>query len=868
MEPTRPTYEPPKLGERILRWFCKDHLYEEIEGDLYEYYQLYADKNPRWKANLYYWMHLISFFRRYALKKESQNSKHTIMLTNHIKFSLRYLKKHPTSAGLNILSLSIGIACFLFIFLFVNGEFSFDKYHKDADRIHRVAIDFVNNGKRIPDATTPPALAPALKNNIPEVEVSTRVFPTWGGKFLMGATNDRRFYEEDVYRVDPNFLKVFTYEVVQGNPDEMLNDPSHIVLTKSMAKKYFGEDDPMGQEITLFNRDNKKQIVSGVIEDVPFNSHFHFDFLIPLHFEDRNIDEMWHWYNYYTYVKLKEGVVHSNFEDKLQPLYLSNNPSDSITPNITYSQPLTDIHLKSALKWELGTNNNMSNIQIFISIGLFILIISIINYLNLTVGNMSQRNKEAGVRKTFGAGKTTLLSQFVIESVTIIFISLIIGTLLTELALSQMSPLFGREITLLDSTSMVTLLKLSLVALGIGILAGIYPAVHFASMGEIKSIISHKKGGFFDLKRVLLVAQFAISAIMIVGTMVVYKQLNYFKNSDMGFNMDQVLVIQNAESASNPQILRDEISQLPFVESAGFSNGVVGDLNWTFTVGYPDMVLMNYAAVSPEYIETMEFEFVAGRNFDSSIETDGEGFNLVINETAMNELDITLDQVGESMVLYNDDDSLIYGKILGVISDFHYSNFKSEIKPYCFFYRESEVDNLVVRMHSSNVISNLEEMEAVWNELAVGVPFESYFLDQSFASLHGTEERLSKVMLSLTILSIFIAFIGMLAIVNIVVKSRLKEVALRKALGATTQEVVNMFTKKFVLLVIIANVIGLPLAYFAMNTWLADFAYRTSLDVKLFILALISTVLIAFLIVASRSFRAATADLTDRLKDE
>lgn len=861
--------QPPKLAINFLRWFCKERLFEEIEGDLFEYYQLYLQKNPHWKAKIYYCRQLLSFMRQYSIKKKTRNSKYSIMINNYFKFSFRYLKKHPTSALLNILSLSIGIACFLFIFIYVSGEFSYDRYHKDSDKIHRVVIDLVNNGERLPDATTPPALAPALKANLPEVAEATRIFPTWGSKYLMGVTPDRQFYEEYVLRVDHNFLEIFSYEILQGDLNSMLDDPSKIVLTKSMVKKYFGDEDPMGKEITFFSLDNAKKIVSGVIEDVPYNSHFHFDFLRPLHFESRNIDENWGWYNYYTYIKLKDGTIHADFEEKLQPLYLSNNPNDSISPNITYSQPLEDIHLKSSLKWELGSNNNMSNIKIFISIGVFILIISLINYLNLTIGTLSRRTKEAGVRRTFGAARGNLVSQFVIESLTVIFISILLGSLLAELTLTQMDALFGREISLFDAENLRSLVILSLVTLTFGILSGIYPAFHFSSLGKDKSIISHKKDGFFDLKRVLLIVQFTISAIMIIGTMVVYKQLNYFKKSKMGFNMDQVLIVENIESSgANPGVFKERVNQLPFVETAGYSNGVVGGLNWTFSTGYPDRFLMNYAVVSPEYMEAMEFEFVAGRNFDPARESDAQGYNFIVNEAAMKELSISPDQVGEAIPIDSNRDSLIYGTVLGVVKDFHFSNFKSEIKPYCFFYRRDEANTMAIKMNTKNLNANLEILEDLWNEMAIGVPFESYFLDQSFAKLHETEERLSKAMLGLTILSIFIALMGMLAIVNIVIKSSLKEVAVRKTLGATTGQVVNLFSKKFLTLVLIANFIGLPIAWFIMNEWLSDFAYRTVIDPILFLLAFVLTFAIAYLIVGSRSYRAANSDLTRSLMDE
>lgn len=861
--------DPPRFSKRILHWFCNDQLVEEIEGDMDEYYQLYRKRFPKWRANLYYWFHLLSFIRPYSIKKNLYYLKGLIMFKNHLKFSFRYLSKHRTNALLNIMSLSIGIACFLFIFIYLDGELSYDNYHKESDRIHRVVIDLVNDGERIPDATSPPALAPAMLENIPEVEITTRVFPTWGGKFLIGATQDRQFYEEQVYRVDPEFLDIFTYEVLQGNPEELLSDPSNIVLTESMVEKYFGEENPLGKELTLFNRDNEKKIVSGVIKDVPFNSHFTFDFLIPLHFADRNIDENWGWYNYYTYVKLHDGSVHADFEEKLQPLYLANNPRDTISPNITYSQLIEDIHLKSALKWELGTNNNMSNIKIFVSIGLFILLVSLINYLNLTVGGLVRRTKEAGVRKTFGAVRSTLVGQFVTESLTVVFISLFIGGVLAQFALSGLTEIFGREISLLDPANTQTFLILSGVVIVFGILAGLYPALHFASLGEIRGMLSKKRGGVFDLKRILLIAQFAISAVMIVGTLVVYRQLQYFKNSDMGFNMDQVLIIENADIVPNQKVLKEKITQLPFVESAGFSNGVVGGLNWTFSLGYPDGFLLNYAAVTPEYMDAMGFEFTGGRNFDEAIESDKSGLNMIVNEAALAALNLELDQVGESVPMTsNSRDSLIYGKVLGVVKNFHFSNFKEDIKPYAFFFRENPQENLAIRMNSTNVVANLEQLEGVWNELTVGVPFENYFLDQSFGELHRTEERLSNVMLYLTILSIFISFIGMFAIANIVIKSRLKEVAVRKALGATTNQVVNMFTRNFVWLVVVANLIGLPIAYIIMQEWLADFSYRTTLGPMLFILALVLTIGIAYMIVGMRSFRAATSDISERLRDE
>ena len=859
--------KPPRLAVRFLHLFCKKRLVEEIEGDLEEYYLLYLKRNPVWKAKIYYWFHLFSFLRPYSFGLKN-NSKFWIMITNNLKFSFRYLLKHRANSLLNILSLSTGIACFLFIFIYLDGELSYDTYHTDSDRIKRVVIDIVNERGRTPDATTPPALAPSLKSNFPEVASATRIFPTWGGKYLMGTSMEVQFYEENVYRVDPEFLEIFSYEVLKGNPDELLDEPSKIVLTESTAKKYFGDENPIGKELTLFNRDNRKKVVSGVIADVPFNSHFTFDFLTPLHFEGRNIDENWGWYNYYTYVKLKEGANHEAFEEKLQPNYLANNPEDTIAPNITYSQPLESIHLNSALKWELGSNSNMNNIKIFMAIGIFILLISLINYLNLTIGGLVRRAKEVGVRKSFGAARINLIGQFITEALIVTVISLLLGGLVAELVLGQMDQLFERNISILDATNLCTFAKLALGVLLIALLAGLYPALHFARMGEVKAMVTKRKRSF-DLRQILLIAQFAISAVMLVGTMVVYQQLKYFENSDMGFGMDQVLVIENAEVAGNQQTFKSKLEELSFVKQAGYSNGIVGGLNWTFSLGYPESFLLNYAVVSPDYLNVMEFDIIAGRNFDETIESDKQGLNFIVNEAGLKALNIEMSQVGESVPMAsNQRDSLIYGRVLGVVKDFHYSNFRSEIKPYAFFYREDEMSNIVLKMNTSNLRNNLEEVEQVWQELTVGVPFESYFLDQSFAQLHEKEEKMSKVMLYLTLLSIFVSLVGMLAISNIVIKSRLKEVAVRKALGASTSQVVNLFTKNFLILVLIANAIGLPIAYIAMNEWLADFSYRMSLGPMLFVLTLLLSTGLAYLIVGTRSFAAANSELTDRLRDE
>ncbi len=857
--------KPPVLATWILQRFCKDDLVEEIVGDLEEYFLQYSKKYPMWRARLYYWFHVVSFLRPYSLKK-SQKPNNWIMLISNLKFSVRYLSKHRTNTLLNITSLSVGIGCFIFISIYLKEEISFDTFHKDHERIHRVVIDFVNDGVRIPDATSPPALSVALKEKLPEVEFSTRLFPTWGSKYLVWTDPNSRFYEEEVLRVDPDFLHVFDFKIIDGNKDELLNDPSKVVLSERMVSKYFGDVNPIGKEIVFNRGQDQTYIVSGILENIPSNSHFSFDFLMPLHITSFNIDESWGWYNFYTYIKLKENTDQEVFEGKLQPLYDEYNVEEDES-NIIYSQQLADIHLKSALKWELGSNNNMSNIRIFSAIGIFIVLISFINFLNLTIGNLIRRTKEVGVRISFGAKRGNLMSQFVIEILIVSMISVFIGILLAEVFLRSQADLFGREVELftIENLTVITLLVGSIVLLSLCI--SILPALQFASLKKVNDLFRGKSSRL-DIKKILLIAQFMISSIMLVGTVTVYQQLNFFRNTDKGFSMDQVLVVENASAIQNQGVLLNKLNEIPGVEEAGLSDGVIGKINWTFTVGYPNPFLMNYTVVTPSYFETMEIEFVEGRNFNEEIETDGQGLTMIINETALKAFGVEKEKIGESIVMDSENDSLVYGKILGVVRDFHFADFKSEIKPYAFFYREESKQNLTLRLNPVGLGNTIDQVEGIWNEMVMGVPFESYFLDQSFARLHASEERLSKVMLYLTILSIFISVIGMLSIVNIVIKNRLKEVAVRKVLGASVNNVVQLLTNNFLMLVILANLIGLPIAYFMIKEWLTGFAYRIELGPGLFIFSIGLTLVLVMITVGFRSFQAATTKLTDRLRDE
>ncbi len=869
MKDSSSTYQPPKAADRFLRWFCREELLEEVKGDLFEYYLLERKTKSEWRAGISYWFHVLHFLRPFALKRKIQDSNFNIMYKSYFKYAWRNMQKHRTNTLMNLLSLGVGMACFIFIFIYIKGELSYDKFHNDSDRIHRVVIDlFESDGGILPDATTPPALAIALQRELPEIASSTRVFPKWGRKFLIGANEDQQYFEEELIQTDSSFFDVFSFPFIHGEPKTALDAPDKMVLTRSMALKYFGRENVLGETLTIYGSNNQVKRISAVVEDVSEFSHFTFDFLTRLNFN--NIDNNWGWWNYYTYVKVNQDTDMRALGGKLLGFYESARPDQERYAPI-YTQAITDIHLKSNLKWELSVNGNMDNIYIFGALGVFVLLISCINYLNLTIADSLKRLKEIGVRKVFGAHKKSLISQFLIEALLTIIFAIVIGGVFAEALFRNMGDVLGRNVSMLQVENLQVFLLIGLTGVVFGILAGLYPALHMSSFkvaSAVKGIVSKSGRSAKGLRKTLLVIQFSISTIMIVGTLVVFEQLKYVQNSDLGFESEQVLIIENSRRISNQETFKAELERIPAISRASVADGIIGGLNWTMTVGTPNGVLMNYVVTDPDFIDAMGFELLEGRNFDKERPTDAQGGNLIVNKKALSDLGLTMEDVGKPVPMFSNGDSIINGTVLGVIEDFHFTDFKSEIKPFAFVYRTNTKDYSYIKLNSTNIGQTLTQIEEAWNVASNGAPFEYYFLDETYASLHVQEEKLSNILLYLTFLAVFIAFMGMFAIANMTIKDRLKEIAVRKVLGASVTGVSGMITTKFLALVLVANIIALPLSYYLMSEWLSGFAYRTDLGPLIFTLALGSTLLVAWITVGYQSVRAALINPIRNLRQD
>ena len=808
------------------------------------------------------------------------------MIKNYFKIAWRNILRYKVFSFINILGLAIGLACCVLVGLFIIDEVSYDKYHKDSDRIYRVVKDFVNDdGTKLPDATTPPAIGAAIQKDIPEIEKVARLMPGWGGKFYI-RNGDKRFIEENVYRADSSIFDVFSFRFIQGNPKTALKDLHSIVLTESMAKKYFGSDYPVGKTLQVDNGDPR--IVSAVIADMPENSHFKFDFLAALKFFDNNdqpidINSIWGWYNYYTYIKLKPGTSITNVDKKIQAVFKKNQPENK---NEFYSQAITDIHLTSNLKWELRSNSDKSYIYIFGTVAIFILLIACINYINLTTARSSLRAREIGIRKVSGAVRSALVRQFLTESVLISFLAALVALILAELLLPGINSITGKSLSLLYRGSFLVPIIVLGFAVALGIIAGFYPALFLSSFEPAKVLKGEKLTGIgkFTLRKVLVVAQFTISIALIIGTMIVIRQIRFIQNAKLGLNKDHVLMINDAGylARSERQKLVNDLRQIPGIKNVAATDGVVGGQNWTNALslkGSENGQLVNFLTVDYNYFDVLDMEFKEGRAFSpkflSDTLTDGvagtterQAGSIILNETAVKDLKVPSPAVGQQIAWNSEKDTTWYLQIVGVVKDFHFTSMKNEIKPFAFVYEPGRQWYLTARLDGANLNQAIAKIESVWNQNVTSRPFQYFFLDETYAKLYRSEMNFKTIFFYITFIAIFIACLGLFGLSSFITEQRTKEIGIRKVLGASVSGIVGMLSRDFVKLVLIAALIAFPIAWWVMNKWLQDFVYRVDIGWWVFAAAGFIALLIAFITISSQAIKAAVANPVKSLRNE
>ncbi|HMJ70168.1 MAG TPA: ABC transporter permease [Cyclobacteriaceae bacterium] len=790
------------------------------------------------------------------------------MLRIHLKTAWRNLLQQRQYSAINITGLAIGMSCCIFISLYVRDEISFDRYHSGAGRIFRITRVSTNtDGQSEHQSQTMKAVAYTLRRELPEVEAATTILQS--GQLVV-AHGDNRFYETRVYEADSNLFRVFDFPFVKGSANDVLKTSKSVVITESMWHKYFGDKDPIGEPLRIRDTD---MFVEGVVKDVPANSHFHFDFLVPLRtFEIEHNTQWLGMRGYHTYVKLRQQADPANFETNLRAHAIKADPKST---DQYFIQPLTDIHLTSKLKGELEPNGDEATIRILVSIAIIIILVACINYVNLATARAIRRGKEVGVRKTSGARRGTLVAQFLTESVLTAMLSFVLSVILLIIILPAFNQLTGKQFELFSPDLTVAWMFLAALAIVLGLLSGIYPALYLSSLDPAKVLktgtASPAAGS--SLRKTLVVLQYVISISLVIGTITIARQMDYIVNRAPGFDKDMLIVIDNAGSIPGRQVLEQRMEQLAGVKVVGSSTTMPGRPGWTGSIRADHATsdrLINFSQIDYEYLEAMGIRVIEGRNFSRNFPIDTIN-TIIINQTAVRELNLS-NPVGQRMIWAERRDTTVYATVIGVVNDFHYASFREPIQPFAFLVRN---DFFVMMDFTSKLfvktgdVSNREilpQLETVWKEFVPDRPFTYLFMDESFREWHAPEQKFKDVFMLLTGLSLFIAALGLFALVAFVSEQRRKEIGIRKVMGASVSNIVVMINKEFTVLICVALIISAPLAWFFASKWLENFAYHASLEWWMFVLAGAITFTVAIISTAYQSFRASIANPVDSIR--
>lgn len=795
------------------------------------------------------------------------------MFKNYFVIAWRNLWKNRVFSGINIIGLSAGMMCFIVIVLYVKNELSYDRFHKNSDRIYRVAKDFVNNdGSSIPDATTPPALTVALRNNIPEVAYATRFMPAWGRNFLI-QNGDKKFYETELLRIDSSFFEVFDFPFTNGNKANAFKGDLSVILTERAAQKYFGNEDPVGKTVKIDLNNGQHFVVTGVLKNPAQNAHFTFDFLVPFSSRsDSTFRNDWDRHAFYTYVLLKPNTNVASFTSKLQPLFNSYQPQSK---NRYFAQALTSIHLHSNLKWELDSNSDYSYINILVIIAIVVIVIAGINYINLTTAQSVKRAKEVGVRKATGASKRSLVLQFLVESVCISFVSFVMAIFIVMLLLPAVNQVVDRQLSL--STGQWALwLQLIVITLGIGVIAGLYPAFQLSSFEPVKVL----KGKFMVswrgayLRRTLVVFQFVISIVLIASFFIIYRQVDFVMQKNLGFDKDNVLLIPNARgNGIRPEgeavSMVDELKKIPSVTHVSKADGILGGINPVNGISTNDgqnRISLNFLRIDHAFIPTLDIELKEGRNFFSGSTADST--SIILNENAIAQLGLKKPYLGQQLEWDDAAGKTHLVTLVGIVADFHFTSLHEPIKPFGFISEENSGNTFFVKLHSQNFVKDIAAIEKAWKNHYPDKPFAFSFQEEKIARLYQADIKFKNLFSGITALALLISCLGLFGLSVFYAEARNKEISIRKVLGAGSGSLFVLLSKDFLWLVLVAVIIASPIAWWAMHNWLQNFAYRTEISIWLFVISGMAAILIALLTISFQAVKTALANPVKSLRAE
>ncbi len=854
---------------RIIKRIAPE-LYENVQGDLEELHQRTKQERGAFRALMVFMMEWITCLK---LLMNSRPGPGVTSLSSHVKMSWRMLSKHRSYATISLSGLTMGLVAFALIFLFVRTELTYDTHHEKSERIYRLNYDLTERNEKLPWAITTGRWAPLIKDQYPEVEQFVRITTTWGSKSLIKSQNQPTgHYENGFMWADPSLTSVFDFKMITGDPLDPLSAPNTIIISEKIAIKYFGSaKEAIGE--TLNRHDETNYMITAVYSDMPANSHFHGEMIAS--FLTGTTQEQRAGFWAYSYLVLKEGTNPNNLQKQL-PALVQKHVDQSPPPRLLL-QPLKSIYLNSQLMYEFEPVGNKLTTQLFMGVGLFILLIAGINYVNLSTAYGVKRMKEIGLKKVLGAARTSLIQQLLTESLLLTSTAVILAGVITYYLLPFAEMLIGKTLNVSSLWSMSNVVIMVGFVVLLGGLSGAYPAFYLSGFRPHDIFVKSRSREKQQLRKGLSIFQFVMSISLIAGSMVVYQQLRYFQSKDMGMQPEQALVIPldyDDNFSSKYQAFRNSAMENPHVKNMSLMSSLPGELirMWVGNIRPShgtddDKVRVKVFNTDYDFVNTLGIRLAKGRDYSRDFATDTT-HAVIINETAASALGITsLD----SASIYEYSPSLLRDfKVIGIVEDFHFASLHSAIEPLVIHNRHGHENKgkLVIRLDTEDLQGTITYLQEIWNTFEPDSVFESYFLNDYFQTKYVKERTTMNLLIIFALLAVFIACLGLFGLATYVMQNRQKEIGVRKVLGATMGQLWSLLTLEFVWLILLSFVIAIPFTVYMLEYWLSNFAYRTEVNVLVFLLAILAVLIPAILSISLKSVQVARINPSEILGAE
>ena len=797
------------------------------------------------------------------------------MLKNYLTLSFRNMKRHKVFSIINLIGLVIGITLFILIMIWIGYEMSYDSFNENIDQIYRLCVDFEAGNHMIYPMTMPNA-GPQLVEDFPEVMQAARLESPRRATIKIG---EKTFTEEGICHGDNSIFEVFTFPIIKGDRMSALVEPYTAVLTRSIAEKYFGESNPIGVTVEINNTPYR---ITGIIEDIPQNSHFRFNIMGS--FEtlfSQNSDAMRNWFHiqFYTYLLLKENTSVEKFGAKLTSfvdIHIGELLRSAGTQLTFFLQPLKDIHLHSELSGDIARQSNMKTLQIFFLIAIFILIIACINFINLSTANAGVRAREIGLRKAIGSKKSQLILQFLTESIVLSFMAMVLTLVIIDLTRPSLQNIFGVHVDLSYLNPITTISFIIIFPILVGVLAGSYPAFYLSRFQPVKIFRSGflKTSGKAHLRNILVIMQFTISLILIISTITIFNQIKYMQNKDPGFEQDNAIIIPNMRlllQHASREVLKEQLSQIPEIKEIGFSSLVPG-FGTQKAIMYPEGFPLDQPQMGQKlfvddgFLDALGVQFTHGRNFSQEFPSDPSE-SVIINETAAKTFGWK-EPLGKTFTSNNSNEGIAKLKVVGVVKDFHSSSMHTSIEPLIIYNQPAYENYLILRTYnepSEQIINNIKRQLKIFNP---NFMIKYYLLDEILQHQYASDQQIGKMALYFCLLAILLAILGLFGLTTFLIHKKTKEIGIRKVLGATVSEVSFQLSGDYIRLIFISILLAVPLAYFGMSKWLQGFAYQTGQPFWIFFISSFFLLLLSIITVSFQTVKAARTNPVDIMKYE